>query len=103
MSIAVKRPLPGYVTIEPYKLKRNIGGWTVAEETPDNAPDVGIVLAVGAEIKEMPYELSEVPKPGDIVVYKKYNAFKINLSKEIIMVHFENLLAVLEDTDNGKN
>lgn len=99
MSIAIKRPLPGYLILKPYELKREIGGWSVAQESEEDAPEIGEVLMVGEEITKMPYDYKLVPQKGSIVAYKRYNHFKFELgdAERVFAVSFENILFEVEE------
>lgn len=97
MSNAIMRPFPGYITLKHYELKRKVGGFTISSGVSDDAPQLGEVMEVGAEINKMPYDAKNLPKAGDIIGYKKYNAFKFEIGTEVCyLVSFDNILFQLE-------
>ena len=96
MTIKDVKPTAGYLLIEPNEaVKKTISG-IVLPDSHDEKPQMGQVLAVGAdEILENNTKRPAPCKIGDIVVYKKWggNEFKIE-NKEYMFIKFEDVMAV---------
>lgn len=93
-------PAPGYLVLRPYTLKKKIGSFEMPKGNSEDAPELGEVLEVGKVITKMPYDAKHIPKKGDVVAYKKYNAYTMTIGvSKFIAVHFDNFLFTLPEAD----
>lgn len=116
MSDSNLRPFPGFVILEPYELKRKIGGYSLPTEEGDNTPQIGRILDIGnipievqGKFQEWYKTKSEMDhatevympfKIGMVVAYKKYQDFPIQIgTKKYIAVAFEHLLFQITENE----
>lgn len=91
-------PLPGCVVLLPIEAreKTEAGLWR-----PDSAQEQlpqGEVVAVGAVINKMPFAYKELPKKGEVVVYKKYGDQDYSLKGlDYKLVPFNQLIAIVKE------
>ena len=90
-------PLPGYVLIEPIEDEQKSAGGVYLPESAKDKPMKGKVIAVGNEMwLDGRYHNCPV-KIGDTCLYKKWTNQEVqHEGKEYLLVHFNELLAIIE-------
>lgn len=90
------KPLAGYVLIEPAPKETKTASGIYLPESADEKPQEGKVLACGDSIYEHGKEVTCPVRVGDKVVYKKWGGNEIKVdSKEMLLIKFEDLMAVV--------
>lgn len=90
------RPLAGYILVEPSEAEEKSAAGLILPTSSQEKPAQGKVLAVGEAILEG-REISSPVKVGDKVIYKKWGGDEIKISgKEMKLVKFDDLMAVIE-------
>ncbi len=91
------RPLGARLVIEKVEAEEKTASGIVLPSSAQEAPQFAKVVAVGAEITDDEKKKDEV-KVGDKVIYSKYSGTEVKIDgKELILVKFADVLAVLED------
>lgn len=92
------KPLTGYVLIEPVAAETKTSSGIILPESAQEKPALGTVVSVGDPIVlEIGKIISASVKVGDKVFYKKW-ADEIKWEgKELKLVRFDELMAVLEE------
>ena len=92
------QPAAGYILIAPEEnQKQTASGIYLPETASADKPQVGSVLAAGAEeVTESGAKKSAPAQKGDRVIYKKWGTNEVKLEgKEYLFVKFEDILAVI--------
>ena len=91
------KPLAGYVLIEPAPKETKTASGIVLPESADEKPQEGKVLACGPGAVEEGKTVTCPVKVGDKVVYKKWGGNEIKVEgKELLLIKFEDLMAIVE-------
>lgn len=95
------KPLPGYVLIEPIEEESVSAGGVYVPETSKDKPMKGKVIAVGNYTKDWREQWCDKEKEfvlkSNVVIYKKWTNQEVqHKGKEYLLVHFNELLAVIE-------
>jgi co-chaperonin GroES (HSP10) len=112
------KPFPGFAILEPYELKRRVGGFELPKEDSENTPQIGKILQLGNIPIEVEGKIFEWYKENDqamrdsmrrlympfqigmVVAYKKYQDFPIQLgTKKYIAVGFEHILFQIDEAN----
>lgn len=90
------KPLAGYVLIEPAPKETKTASGIVLPDSADEKPQEGKVLACGDDLTEEGKTIKCPVRVGDKVVYKKWGGNEIKVeSKELLLIKFEDLMAVV--------
>jgi len=91
-------PMPGYVFVEPAAKQSKTEGGIYLPDNHDEKPQVGKVLAVGADwTTEHGAVLKSPVKVGDQVVYKKWGGNDVKVGEtEYQFLKFEDILAIIK-------
>ncbi len=89
-------PTAGYILLEPQEAETKTASGIVLPDTAGEKPQVGTVIAVGADEVTDSGKVKKAPvKTGDKIVYKKWGGSEIKVEgKEYLFVKFEDVLAV---------
>lgn len=89
-------PTAGYILLEPQEAETTTASGIVLPDTVGEKPQVGIVIAVGADEITDSGKVKKAPvKVGDKIVYKKWGGSEIKVEgKEYLFVKFEDILAI---------
>lgn len=90
------KPTAGYLLLEPQEAETTTASGIVLPDASGEKPQIGTVLAVGAdEITDSGTKKPAPVKVGDKVIYKKWggNEMKLN-GKDYMFVKFDDILAV---------
>lgn len=89
----------GYVLVEPLEASSKTASGIYLPESAQEKPAQGTVLAVGDEmIFDNGKSIKSPVKVGEKVVYKKWGGDEIKVDgKELKLVKFDDLMAILED------
>lgn len=92
------KPLMGYVLVEPVEAESKTASGIILPSSAQEKPAQGLVLAVGDNWVIEGGKVVACPvKVGDRVVYKKWGGDEIKvLGKELKLVKFDDLMAILE-------
>ena len=91
------RPLAGYVVVEPSEAKAKTASGIYLPESAQEKPAQGKVLSIGNSLVMNGMEFGAPVKEGDTVLYKKWGGDEIKVDgKELKLVKFEDLIAILE-------
>ena len=90
------KPTPGYILIEPLEAEKKTASGIVLPETHEEKPQMGKVLAAGAdEITDSGVKKPAPCKVGDKVVYKQWGGNEVKIEgREYLLVKFEDILAI---------
>ena len=93
------RPLMGYILVEPSGAENKTASGIILPESAQEKPAQGTVIAVGEDFLLPNGSVLQAPvKVGEKVVYKKWGGDEIKVAgKELKLVKFEDLMAILED------
>lgn len=95
-SLRIK-PLAGYVVVEPSEAQSKTASGIYLPESAQEKPAQGTVLSIGSSLYVGGMELSSPVQVGDVVLYKKWGGDEIKVDgKELKLVKFEDLIAILE-------
>ncbi|TSC88739.1 MAG: co-chaperonin GroES [Microgenomates group bacterium Gr01-1014_5] len=91
-------PTAGYILLEPQEAETTTASGIVLPDTAGEKPQVGTVIAVGADEVTDSGKVKKAPvKAGDKIVYKKWGGSEIKVEgKEYLFVKFEDVLATQE-------
>lgn len=91
-------PTAGYVILEPAQATKKTASGIYLPESSDEKPQMGKVLAVGAEQVVDGAKVASPAKVGDTVVYKKWGGNEVKLDgTEYLFAKFEDILAVVKN------
>ena len=91
------KPLAGYVLIEPAPKETKTASGIVLPDSADEKPQEGKVLACGDDLVEEGKIVKCPVKVGNRVVYKKWGGYEIKVEgKELLLIKFEDLMAIVE-------
>ena len=93
------KPLPGYVLIEPIEEESvSAGGVYITEQSKDK-PSKGRVIRVSDGFwMDGKWKENNLTKKGEIVIYKKWTNQEVQYKgKEYLLVHFNELLGVIDE------
>lgn len=91
------KPLAGYVLIEPAAKETKTATGIYLPDSAEEKPQEGKVLAAGDPIFDHGKEVPCPVKVGDKVVYKKWGGNEVKVDgKEMMLIKFEDLMAVVE-------
>ena len=98
------KPLAGYLLIEPQEAETKTASGIILPDSAAEKPQQGKVLAVGDDIvTEHGTKIASPVKVGDTVIYKKWGGDEIKMdSKELKLVKFDDLMAIVENEKGGK-
>lgn len=89
------KPLPGYILIEPIEEDSVSAGGVYVPDTSKDKPMKGRVIAKGIKLEDWHGYIHI--EEGGVVVYKKWTNQEIqHEGKEYLLVHFNELLAIIE-------
>lgn len=94
------RPLMGYLIVEPLSAEtKTTSGIYLPETAQEKKSDQGTVVAVGEDMYLPDGKVYHTPvKLGEKIVYKKWGGDDIKVKgKDLKIVKFEDVMAVLED------
>ena len=93
------KPLMGYVLVQPSEADTKTASGIILPESAQEKPAQGMVVACGDEMVMENGKTVKCPvKNGDKVVYKKWGGDEIKVDgKELKLVKFDDLMAILED------
>lgn len=90
------KPTAGYVLLEPQEAETKTAGGIYLPDNAGEKPQIGKVIAVGADdITDSGAKKPSPAKVGDVVVYKKWGGNEIKIEgQEYIFVKFDDILAI---------
>lgn len=92
------KPLMGYILVEPSEAESKTASGIILPESAQEKPATGSVIAVGDDFILPNGQVLKAPvSVGQTVVYKKWGGDEIKVAgKELKLVKFEDLMAILE-------
>src|SRR5947209_4318500 len=93
------KPLMGYLLVEPTEAESKTASGIILPESAKEKPAQGKVIAVGDDFLLPNGQILRAPvSVGQVVVYKKWGGDEIKVKgKELKIVKFEDLMAIIED------
>ena len=83
------KPLGSNIVLETVKKEESISGIILPDIVDKEQKDVGIIISIGKLVQEV--------KPGDKVVFKKWNAEVVDFEKKVYtIINESDILAILE-------
>ena len=83
------KPLGSNIVLETIKKEESISGIILPDTVDKEQKDVGIIISIGKLVQEV--------KPGDKVVFKKWNAEVVDFEKKVYtIINESDILAILE-------
>lgn len=90
-------PAAGYLIIEPQAAAKQTASGIYLPESSDEKPQMGKVLAVGADALVDGTKVASPAKVGETVVYKKWGANEVKVDgTEYLFAKFEDVLAIVK-------
>lgn len=91
------KPTPGYLIIEPLEKEVKTASGIYLPDNAGEKPQMGKVVAVGANTYFENHEIESPAKNDQLVVYKKWGGNEVKIDgKEYMIVKFEDILAIKE-------
>ena len=90
------KPTAGYVLVQAEEQQtQTAGGIYLPDNAKGDKPQIGTVLAVGADDAKDGIKVASPAKVGDKVIYKKWGGNEVKIEgKEYLFVKFEDVMAV---------
>lgn len=91
-------PAPGYLILEPLEGEQKTTSGIYLPDSASEKPQMGKVLAVGAdEVTDSGVKRTKPANVDDVVVYKKWGGSEVKYkSKEYLFAKFEDVLAIVK-------
>ncbi len=91
------QPTAGHVVIEPQEKQTKTASGIYLPDSADEKPQMGTVLAIGADEVTDNGTKKAPAKVGDTVIYKKWGGNEVKVEgKEYLFAKFDDILAIVK-------